>query len=110
MEKKLTLHYNGTDFTLEFTRRTVAEMEFSGFNVNELSTKPMILLPKLFAGAFKAHHRHLNPNTIETIYETIENRSELMNKLAELYNEPLRALLEDPEVDDAKKSTWEASW
>ena len=57
MSKTLNINYEGKSYTLEFTRRTVAEMERKGFVSSEITTKPMTALSALFAGAFLAHHR-----------------------------------------------------
>ena len=58
MAKTLNFNYQGKDYTLEYTRESVKQMEREGFVANDIVTKPMLTLPKLFAGAFKAHHKY----------------------------------------------------
>ena len=57
MAKQIVFTYEGKEYTLEFTWRTVKQMEDEGFVAQDIDRKPMTLLPALFAGAFKAHHR-----------------------------------------------------
>lgn len=109
MSKQLTFDYKGTKYTLEYTRRTVELMEKAGFVAEELKIKPMLLLPQLFAGAFLAHHRFVKADVIEEIYAKLTNKSELIGKLAEMYNEPIEALIEEP-AESSENLTWTQSW
>lgn len=109
MAKQLKFTYNDTEYTLEFTRRTVMEMEKRGFVASEVETKPMTTLPALFEGAFLCHHRRVKPQVIDEIYEQLTNKDELIGKLAEMYNEPIMKLVEDPE-DNEKNVSWTATW
>jgi hypothetical protein len=110
MAKQITFSYKGTDYTLEFTRRTVQDMEREGFLVEDVQTKPMSALPALFAGAFKAHHRFIRRDLIDEIYQWMPDKEKLIGKLAEMYNEPIMTLLNEPEEGDEKKVNWTASW
>ena len=109
MSKQLNFKYNGTEYTLEFTRRTVEQMEREGFVAEDLKTKPMLLLPTLFAGAFKAHHRFVKPDVIDEIFSKMTNKADLIGKLAEMYNEPIMALIEEP-AESSENLTWTQSW
>jgi hypothetical protein len=57
MAKTLNFEYKGKEYTLEYTRETIKQMEREGFVAEDVANKPMLTLPKLFAGAFKAHHK-----------------------------------------------------
>lgn len=109
MAKQLTFSYEGENYTLEFTRRTVSEMEKNGFIANDIDTKPMTVLPALFAGAFLAHHRFVKNSIIEEIYSKMTHKEELIGKLAEMYNEPIMALVAEPEESKGNLD-WTASW
>ena len=109
MAKQLRFTFEGKDYILEFTRKTVTEMERQGFVASDVETKPMSTLPALFAGAFRAHHRFIKQDTVDAIFEKITHREELLGKLAEMYNEPLMALMEEPE-ESAGNVEWTASW
>lgn len=109
MAKQLKFTYNEKDYVLEFTRRTVTEMEKKGFIATEVENKPMSTLPALFEGAFLAHHRFEKKETINAIFNRMTNKEELIGKLAEMYNEPIMALVEEPEESEGNVD-WVASW
>lgn len=109
MAKKLNFTYDGKDYTLEFTRRTVAEMEKKGFIASDITEKPMTTLPALFAGAFLAHHRFVKEDIINDIYSKLTKKEDLIGKLAEMYNEPILALVEEPEKAEGNLD-WTATW
>lgn len=109
MSKQLNFTFEGKDYTLEFTRRTVAEMERKGFIASDITEKPMTTLPALFAGAFLANHRFVKQEVIETIFSKLTKKEDLIGKLAEMYNEPIMALVEEPE-DDKGNVDWAATW
>ena len=109
MAKQLNFTYDGKDYTLEFTRRTVAEMEKKGFIASDITEKPMTTLPALFAGAFLAHHRFVKEDIINDIYSKLTKKEDLIGKLAEMYNEPILALVEEPENAEGNLD-WTATW
>ncbi len=109
MAKTMEFSYKGVDYTLEFTRKTVSKMEQDGFLISEIGTKPTSLLPELFNGAFKAHHPFVRRELTDEIFSKFTNRSELIGKLAEMYNEPIAALLEEPGEDEGN-ITWTLNW
>jgi hypothetical protein len=109
MSKQLNFDYKGTKYTLEYTRRTVEQMEKTGFVAEDIKTKPMTMLPTLFAGAFLAHHKYVKPDVIEEIYSKMTNKGELIGKLAEMYNEPIMALIDEP-AESSENLTWTQSW
>lgn len=109
MAKQLIFTFEDKEYTLEYTRRTVAEMEKKGFIASEITDKPMTTLPALFAGAFLANHRFVKQDVIENIYSKLTNKESLIGKLAEMYNEPIMALVEEPEEDKGNVD-WTATW
>ncbi len=109
MSKQLDIKYRDKEYKLEFTRKSVEIMERQGFVASDVDDKPMTVLPALFAGAFIANHRYINSKLIEEIYEHMRNKKELIGKLTEMYNEPINALLDEPE-DEEGNAEWTASW
>ena len=108
MAKQLTFSYNGKDYVLEYTRNTVRQMESNGFVADVIDRKPMTVLPALFAGAFLAHHRHEKTEVVEEIYSKLGDKHSLIEKLAEMYNEPISTLLDEPE--EGKNLEWTPNW
>ena len=109
MSKQLNFEYKGIQYTLEYTRRTVEQMEREGFVAEDIQTKPMTMLPTLFAGAFKAHHRYVKTEVINEIFSKMTNKGDLIGKLAEMYNEPIMALIDEP-AESSENLTWTQSW
>ena len=110
MAKQLIFNYEDKEYTLEFTRRTVAQMERQGFIASDITEKPMTTLPALFAGAFLAHHKWVKPEVIEKIFSKLTKKEDLIGKLADMYNEPIMALVEEPEEGDTGNVEWTATW
>ena len=109
MAKQLIFTFEDKEYTLEYTRRTVAEMEKKGFIASDITDKPMTTLPALFAGAFLAHHSFVKEDVINNIYTKLTKKEDLIGKLAEMYNEPIMALVEEPEEDKGNVN-WTATW
>lgn len=110
MAKQLHLTYNDTEYTLEYTRRTVQELERQGFVADDIDRKPMTILPQLWSGAFLAHHRWVKEPLRQEIYSKIPHKEELIEKLVELYNEPILALVGEPDEGDEGNVTWTANF
>jgi len=109
MAKQIRFEYDGKEYTLEFTRKSIETMERQGFIASDIADKPMTTLPALFAGAFLAHHRYVKKELVDEIYSKMTNKQDLLSKLAEMYNEPIQALMEEPE-DAVGNVNWEASF
>ena len=109
MSKQLNITFEGNEYCLEYTRKSVEAMERKGFVVSDIQEKPMTTLPALFAGAFLAHHKYVKPEVIEKIYAKTKGKEGLIGKLAEMYNEPIMALIEEPE-DAEGNVEWTANW
>lgn len=109
MSKQLNFEYKGIQYTLEYTRKSVEQMEREGFIAEDIKIKPMSMLPTLFAGAFKAHHRFVKAELIDEIFSKMTNKGELIGTLAEMYNEPIMALIEEP-AESSENLNWTQSW
>lgn len=110
MSKKITFTYKDKEYTLEFTRRSIQTLEKQGFVIGEIENKPLTTLPQLFAGAFIANHRFVSKDTIDEIYNKMPDKNELVAKLAEMYAEPINALLADPEESSEGNVQWTPSF
>lgn len=109
MSKQIKFVYNNTEYTLEYTKRTVEQMERSGLNISELVDKPVSMLPALFAGAFLAHHRFVKQDVINDIFEHMPNKADLVEKLVLMYRDPAEKMLDEPEENEGNV-TWAANW
>lgn len=111
MSKQINFEYKDKEYTLEYTRESVKQMEREGFKGEDIVNKPMLTLPKLFAGAFKAHHKFdTKQKTIDEMFELFTNKQALVEKLAEMYAEPMEALMDDDNIDEGNAIAWDASF
>jgi len=109
MSKTIDFTYGGKEYKLEFTRKVIETMERQGFIAQDVTEKPMTVLPTLFRGAFLANHPSVKRETIDEIFDHMTNKQDLIGKLAEMYNEPIEALFDEPE-EDAGNIEWGASF
>lgn len=112
MAKTLNLAYDGKEYTLEYTRETVKQMERRGFKINDVLEKPLTSLPELFFGAFRANHPFVKREATDEILENMEDVEGLIAALCEMYNEPLETLMMGASADEGNegKAVWAASW
>ena len=101
----ITFEYKGTDYTLEFSRDSVKQMERAGFSFSDVADKPYTSLMALFKGAFLCHHARTSQAVIDEIWDNRGDKEGLFEALADLYNEPIEAMMAEP--DEGKKIGWE---
>ena len=102
MGKQINFEYKNKEYTLEYTRESVKQMEREGFVPSDILNKPMLTLPKLFSGAFKAHHKFdTKQKQIDEIFELFTNKQALVEKLSEMYAEPIETLMDNVDVGNA---------
>ena len=109
MAKQLRFTYQDKQYCLEYTRKSVEMMEKNGFVASDIQNKPVTTLPALFAGAFLANHRFVKQDVIDAIFAKMTNKGELIGKLAEMYNEPIMTLIDEPDEAEGNLD-WTASW
>lgn len=109
MAKTLEFTYKGKDYVLEYTRRSVQEMEKRGFVAADADTKRMTVLPAMFEGAFLAHQRFEKKEVIDEIFSKMTDKENLIAKLAEMYNEPIVTLLDEPDEKEGNVN-WTVNW
>lgn len=101
---KITITFDKTEYTLEYNRQSVKTMEAQGFVLDELTSKPMTMIPMLFSGAFIKNHRGLKRALIDDIFDNINDKSCLMEALMEMYAETLSSLTDNAETEG--NATW----
>lgn len=102
----LKIGYKGKTYELGFTRNTVVAMERQGFDINEIGSKPMTMIPLFWNGAFAAYNKGIKRSLIDEIYENMRNKAGLIEALTELYAETLNTLTDEPD-EDKGNATWE---
>ena len=109
--KKIRVTYKEKDYTLEYTRATVQQMERGGFRLDDLDVMPVTMVMLLVRGAFLAHHPSMKAKNVEEFYyDFVRCKDEFVSRLAEMYSETRDVLFEEKDEDDAKNPNWEANW
>ena len=94
---KINLTYEKKEYVLEYNRQSVKTMESQGFVLEELTTKPMTMIPLLFSGAFIKNHSGkdgVKRKVVDEIFNEISDKTALMEALMEMYAETLGSLTE----------------
>lgn len=112
MATQITLTYKNEKYVLEYSRLTASAIEKQGFNLDEITSKPNIMIPLLVHGAFLRHHRELKQKFIDEIYENLVNKTGkegeegFISVLAEMYAETVSTLTDENAVDEGNAATW----
>lgn len=104
---KIVFDYEGYTYTLEYTRRTVKQMQDNGFDLIGVLEKQQIVtgIPVLWHGAFLANHRHTKPELADKIWSQLPNKDEVVKALIEMFNEPAEQLFDEP-AETEKNVEW----
>ena len=112
MATQITVTYKNEKYMLGYTRLTAKAIESQGFVLDELTSKPNLMIPLLVHGAFMRHHRGIKQKLVEEIYENIINKSGtdaeegFISVLAEMYAETVSTLTDENAVDEGNAATW----
>ena len=95
----------GREYTLEFSRKSVAKTEQAGLDVNRLESASMTMIPILFWGAFLMHHPHMTrEQTDKILFDGLGGLSEEeMAYLGKLYAEPFQTLILGADESNPRK-------
>ena len=97
MSKKIEFSFKGKDYTLEYNRKAVAFIEEQGFQISELTKKPMLMLPLAFAGLFFKNHKYTKQSEIDEIFDQFKDKDKLLTTIVDMLNETYRTLTTDEE-------------
>ena len=112
MATQITVIYKDNKYHLEYSRMTASAIEKQGFVLDELTTKPNIMIPLLVAGAFLKHHRDIKQKLIDEIFENVVNKMGKEDEegfiavLANMYAETVSTLTDETSVNEENAATW----
>lgn len=92
---KIVLKHENKEYVLEYSRQSVKTMESQGFVLDEITSKPMTMIPLLFSGAFFKNCKGVKRSLVDDIYDAIGDKTALMQALMEMYAETLSTLTDD---------------
>ncbi len=71
MSKKIKFEYDGVNYTLRFTPRSLKKMEREGFKFGKMDEMLITSPEELFCGAFYAEHPHVPRDKKLKIYKAL---------------------------------------
>lgn len=95
----------GREYTLEYSRKTVAKTEQAGLDVNRLESQSMTMIPLLFWGAFLMHHPYMTrEQTDKILFDGLGGlNEEEMAYLGKLYAAPFQTLISSEDSENPRK-------
>ena len=95
----------GREYTLEYSRKTVAKTEQAGMDINRLESASMTMIPLLFWGAFLMHHPHMTrEQTDKILFDGLGGLSEEeMAYLGKLYAAPFQTLIASEDEENPRR-------
>lgn len=90
----------GVEYTLQFDFASAKFTNNQGFKISEMSDNIEVMLPILFYGAFRMHHKDVARNKTDALLQEISPVSQdFVIRLLELYSEPRSVLVSDEPVE-----------
>lgn len=100
---------NGNEYTLQFNRKVVLQMQRSGFTLD--FDRLYMCARDLITGAFRMHHPWLKWDEIEAIWMHQGNsRSALLGHLANMFSAPALDLMGDTTEDEPENPTFRINY
>ena len=95
----------GREYTLEYSRKTVAKTEQAGLDVNRLESQSMTMIPLLFWGAFLMHHPYMTrEQTDKILFDGLGGLNEdELGYLGKLYAAPFESLIASEDESNPRK-------
>jgi hypothetical protein len=115
MSTKITIEYRKNEYVLEYSRTTAAQIEDQGFVLDQISEKPVKMIPLLVYGAFLKHNRGIKRSLVDEIYENLidkagdEETQGFIATLAEMYAETVQTLTDTKPVDEGNRAVWKVT-
>lgn len=114
MSTQIILTYNNKDYTLEYSRNAVRQMEQQGFVLDKLSEQPMTMVPILVYGAFAKNHKGIKRTLVDEIYEHISDKigdgeNGFIHALLEMYAETVQTLTDNTPADEGNMAVWKVT-
>ena len=96
----LTVEESGDEYTLEFSKESVIFTNRQGFKISEFQDNMEEMLPILWYGAFRMHHKNVSRQKTDKLLEDIGGlTSEAAERLIMLYGQPRKSLFRDEEEE-----------
>ena len=114
MASKITITYKKNDYVLEYSRNAVKQMESQGFVLDQISDKPMTMVPLLVYGAFMKHNRGIKRDLVDEIYDHLtaklgDEENGFIHTLLDMYADTVNTLTNNNSSDEGNVATWKVT-
>ncbi len=115
MSTKINLTYKKQEYTLEYSRQSVKQMEDQGFVLDQVGDKPATMIPLLVYGAFMKNHRGIKRSLVDEIYENVtgklskEDGEGFLATLMEMCSETINSLTDSAPADEGNVAVWKVT-
>ena len=116
MSTKITIEYQNNEYVLEYSRDSVRQMEQQGFVLDQISEKPMTMVPLLVYGAFTKNNKGIKRKLVDEIYERLvgkidggEGENGFIQTLLEMYADTVNTLTENTPTDEGNLAVWKVT-
>lgn len=92
MSKKIEFEKDGEKYTLEYNRKSIEMLEERGFSVEEMTKKPMKMLPLAFEGLFYKNHSRVKKAFVDECYDNFSDKEKLIEVIGEMLAESYETL------------------
>ena len=94
--------YKGVPYQVGYTRAAARDAERAGFDINECSNKPNLMVPILVFYAFRAYNRKISQTLVEEIYEQLPRKDDFVAALIEQYGDTVNTLMDNSDQGNAE--------
>jgi len=94
---KKSFEYKDKMYTIGFTRRSVEQLESSGFRLSQLEDTPTSALPKFVYGAFLGAHPQIRKSLADEIWAEFQQKAEVIKWMIESWYAVGSSMLDEPE-------------
>lgn len=105
MNTKIQFTYKDVPYTLEYNRNAIQTIESQGFNFNDFKAAPLTNVTLAFYGAFIKNHRNTSTKLIDEIYNSMANKTDLIDVLTTMIVECYNTLFDDNKSGNITWST-----
>lgn len=103
---EIKFSYDDREYTLTFDRDTANKTAMSGLDIGKLSGEQIMSGPRLlFEGSLQKHHGRLSKRLAEEIFDSFDDKQELIAALLEMYAKAVESVYSD----GSGKTQWRVS-
>lgn len=93
--------YQNKEYQVGITRAAARSAESAGFNINEVYSKPTMMIPTLVYYGFWAYNKGIKRQLVEEIYDQLPQKEDFITALVEAYADTVGTLMDSSDQGNA---------